>query len=410
MSLYTKVAWGNIFRNKRRSLLTALSMLGGFILTAVAIGITDGTFNGIVNAFTRSRLGHIQIHARGYVSRPSLNKAIRDYREIGQIISQTGGAEAWAPRVYSGGLASVGERSAAARIMGIDPALETKATHFDKKITRGRDFSAAASKEIILGKGLAQNLKASLGDNVVLVSQGADGSLANDKYRLIGLTESGDVASDLTTLFLHIDDARELLVLDDKVHELIVISDSLKKVTGLNALLRQKLAAYAVDVQPWQEFAQPFYMAMQAKKKGQQVILLVLFIIVAIGVLNTALMTVLERRREYGVLKAIGTRPRQIFSLIVLEIQLLALGSIVLGFGISLPINSYLSRHGIPITGLFSKPVTFGGMQYKALTSEINLRSFLIPAITVLISAFLVSIFPALKAARTEPAKSIRIF
>ena len=405
-----KMASRNIFRQKRRSLLTALAMFGGFILTAVAIGFTDGTFNGIVNAFTRSRLGHIQVHAQGYLSRPSLNKTVGNYREIGSLIEKTKGVEAWAPRVYSGGLASVGERSAAARIMGIDPALETKATHFDKKITRGRDFSAAASKEIILGKGLAQNLKASLGDNVVLVSQGADGSLANDKYRLIGLTESGDVASDLTTLFLHIDDARELLVLDDKVHKLIVISDSLKKVTGLNALLRQKLAAYAVDVQPWQEFAKSFYNAMQADKKGHQVLLLVLFIVVAIGVLNTALMAVLERRREYGVLKALGTRPRQIFSLILLEIQLLALGSIVLGFGFSLPMNYYLSRHEFPISGLFSKPVTFGGMQYKTFTSEINLRSFLIPAITVLISAFLVSIFPALKAARTEPAKSVRIF
>ncbi len=405
-----KMAFRNIFRQKRRSLLTALTMLGGFILSALAIGLTDGTFYGIVNAFTRSRLGHIQVHARGYLDRPSLNKAIGNYREIGRIIDAAPDAEAWAPRVYSAGLASVGERSDAARMVGIDPALEARATHFDRKITRGRNFSSAASKEIILGTGLAQSLKASLGDDVVLVSQGADGSLANDRYRLIGLAETGDLASDRTTMYLHIDDARDLLVLDDKVHEIVVIARSLKKVAGLNAALRRKLAAFPLDVQPWQEFAKPFYMAMQAKMKGNQVVLLVLFLVVAIGVLNTALMAVLERRREYGVLKAVGTRPRQIFSLILLEILLLASMSIVLGFGVSLPLNYYLSQHQFPITGLISKPVTFGGMQYTGFTSEVSVRSFLIPAVTVVISAFLVSLLPAIKAARTDPAKSIRIF
>jgi putative ABC transport system permease protein len=405
-----KMAFRNIFRQKRRSFLTALTMFGGFILSAVAIGVTDGTFYGIVKAFTRSRLGHVQIHARGYLDRPSLNKTIGSVREIGRMIEQVPEAEAWAPRVYSAGLASVEERTEAARIIGLDPGLEAKTTGFDKKITRGQDFSAAAAREIILGPGLARSLKASLGDSVVLVSQAADGSLANDRYRLIGLAESGDMASDRTTAYLHIDDAREFLSLDDKVHEIVVVAPSLHKVASLDAAVRRKLAAFPLDVQPWQVFAKPFYQAMQAKLKGNQTILLVLFLVVAIGVLNTALMAVLERRREYGVLKAVGTRPRQIFYLILLEMQLLALISAVLGFGFSLPLNSYLSHHTIPVTSMFSKPVTFGGMQYTGVTAEVNARSFVIPALTVIVSAFLVSLFPAIKAARTDPAKSIRIF
>lgn len=405
-----KMAFRNIFRQKRRSILTALTMFGGFILAAVGIGFSDGTYNGIINMFTRSQLGHIQVHAQGFMSRPSLNKTINDYPQIEKIISETEGAEAWAPRVYSAGLASVGERTYAGQIIGIDPALEIRATHFDKKVVAGRVFSARASKEILLGTGLAQNLKASAGDDIVLVTQGADGSLANDKYRLIGTVETGEVAADRMTIYLHLDDARDLLVLDDKIHEIIIIARSLKKVAGLNAALGQKLAAFPVDVQPWQVFAKSFYNGMQAKKKGLNIILLIVFIVVAIGVLNTALMAVLERRREYGVLKAVGTRPRQIFSLILLEVHLLALGSILVGLGLSLPINCYLSQHEFPITGLFSKPVTFGGVQFRTMTSEVNLRSFLIPTITVIVSAFLVSILPAIKAARAEPAKSVRIF
>jgi len=405
-----KMAFRNIFRQKRRSLLTALTMLGGYILAALGIGFVDGTFNSIVDTFTRSRLGHIQVHARGYLDRPSLNKVIGDYRAIGRIIDQEPQAEAWAPRVYSAGLASVGERTDAARIIGVDPARETRATHFDKKVTQGRAFSEAALREIILGQGLAQDLKASLGDEVVLVTQAADGSLANDVYRLVGLVETGDLASDRTSMYLHIDDARELLVLDDSVHEVVVIARSLKNVLALNLSLRGRLSSVPVDVLPWQEFAKSFYNAMQADSQGHEVMLLILFVIVAIGVLNTALMSVLERRREYGVLKALGTRPKQVFRLIVLEILILASMSVVLGAGISLGINSYVARHDIPISSFISKPVTFGGMQYTSFTSEVNLRSFVVPALTVLVSAFLVSLMPALRAARTEPARSIRIF
>ncbi len=405
-----KMAFRNILRQRRRSLLTALTMLGGFILTALAIGFSDGSFNGIVNAFTRSRLGHIQIHAQGYLERPSINKVIRGYREIGRLIEAAPAAEAWAPRVYSAGLVSVGGRTEAARIVGLDPAREAAATRFDNKVTSGRNFSTAAEREIILGVGLARSLRASLGDDAVIVSQAADGSLANERYRVVGLVDSGDMAADRTTLYLRLNDARSLLVLDDEVHEIIVISRSLKRVTVLNAALHRSLAAFNLDIEPWQEFAKAFFQAMQADKRGHSVLLLVLFIVVAIGVLNTALMSVLERRREYGVLKALGTRPRQVFTLVVLEILCLAVISIILGAGLSLPINIYLSHHQIPLTGMFSKPLTYGGMTWSGLTSEVNIRSFVIPAITVIVSAFLVSLMPAIKAARTEPARSIRIF
>ncbi len=405
-----KMAFRNIFRQKRRSVLTGLTMFGGFVLAALAIGFSEGTFNGIVTTFTRTRLGHIQIHARGYLDRPTLNKTVADYRRIGRAIDAAAGAEAWAPRVYSAGLASDGDRTEAVRIIGIDPALEYRATHLDKDVTAGRAFGPPPAKDIILGKGLAENLKAALGDEVVLVSQGADGSLANEKYRLIALMDTGDLATDRMTAYLHIDDARSLLVLDDRVHEIVVIARSLKKVLPLEAELKKETAGLPLDIQPWQVFAKPFYMAMQAKLKGNNVLLLVLFIVVAIGVLNTALMAVLERRREYGVLKALGTRPRQIFALIVLETLCLASLSILLGVGFSFPVNTILSHHHIPLSGLFSKPITFGGMQYTTFTSEANLRSVLVPTLTVFLSAFLVSLFPAVRAARTDPAKSIRIF
>jgi putative ABC transport system permease protein len=139
--------------------------------------------------------------------------------------------------------------------------------------------------------------------------------------------------------------------------------------------------------------------------QGTWVSLFIIVLIVAVGVLNTVLMSVLERRREYGLLKAVGTRPVAIVRLVLAEVSILALFSIILGAGLSLAINLLLSHHGINL----HEPLTWGGMRFETLKSEINARSFYIPCLTVFFSALLVSFFPSLKAARTDPAKSMRM-
>ncbi len=242
---------------------------------------------------------------------------------------------------------------------------------------------------------------------MVLVSQAADGSLANEMYRLVGLAETGELAGDRSTAYLHIDDARELFALEDGVHEIVVISRSLKSVLNLNAALRKSLESFPIEIRPWQEFAKSFYNAMLADSKGHEMMLLILIVVVAFGVLNTTLMSVLERRREYGILKALGTRPRQVFTLIVCEVLLLAAASIVIGSGFGLAINSFFAHHEISI---MAEPVSFGGMEFKSFTSEVNLRTVTLPAVIVFFSALLVGLMPAVKAARTEPARTIRTY
>jgi putative ABC transport system permease protein len=402
--LTLKMAWRNIFRQKRRTVLSILTMFGGFTLSAISIGWADGTYDRIIDMFTRNRLGHIQIHAQGYLDRPSIYKCIKNYQKIGEEIQKIQGVEAWAPRLYSAGLASVGEKSAGARIIGIDPERESVATRFDKKIIQGRSFLPKPSHEAILGKGLARTLKAETGDQVVIVSQGADGSIANDLYNIVGILESGDPTQDLSSFYLHLKDAQDLLVLDDAIHEMAVIVRKLGQVSRITQQIRTTLNDPGLEVSPWQEFAHSFYVAMQADKEGNWIMLFIVVLIVAIGVLNTVLMTVLERTREYGVMRALGTRQLLVFRLIVCEVALMASIGLVIGFGLSLLINHYLSIHGIAMP----HPYRYGGMEFTHFYTELNARSFYIPAITVLFSALFVSIFPAIRAAHISPARALR--
>ncbi len=402
--LIFKIAFRNIFRQKRRSMLTALTMVGGFTLAAVSIGWADGSYNSVIDMFTRHRLGHIQVHHTGYLDRPSIYKTIDNYRQVGRVIGQTAGVEAWTPRLFAGGLASLGDRSSGIQIIGVDPVAEARATRLDRQVTRGKYFSGSPAGEALLGRGLAEILKANLGDEVVLISQAADGSMANDLYRVQGIVDSGDDVTDRMSFYLPLDVAQSLLVLPDRVHEIAIIVTSLDEVQPVTRTLRTELDNPNLDIEPWQVFARSFYSAMQADQRGMWIMLFVIMLIVAVGVLNTVLMSVLERTREYGVLKAVGTRPRQVFRLILYEMSMLALGSVALGALLGTLINYLLSFHGIPLP----EPFTYGGVEFTTMYTEVTMRSLVIPAVTVLVAASTVSILPALRAAHIDPARALR--
>ena len=403
--LLLKIAFRNIFRQKRRTILTMLSMFGGFVMAAVFIGWADGSYNNIIDNFTRHNFGHIQIHEKDYLDRPSLYKTINDYSNIKNQLLTLEEIDHFAPRVYSAGLVSVREKSAGARIIGIDPTPEQMTTQFHKKVSKGQYLSEQPDHQVLLGKELAKLLKADIGDDIVIVSQGADGSIANDRYSIVGLVDSGDLISDRTSFYLHIEDARELLVLGDRIHEIAINIGHLKKVKPMTDTISTLINRPELSVNPWQVFARSFYLAMKADMEGMWISLVIIVLIVAVGVLNTVLMSVLERIREYGVLKAIGTRPGQIIKLVLTEVNIMAIFSIIIGFGVALIINSILASKGINMGMEFS----YGGMTFDTFKAEINARSFYIPAITILISSIVVGFFPALKAARTDAAKSMRI-
>ena len=399
-----KIASRNIFRQKRRTILTALAMIVGFALLSVTIGLSDGAYGNIISMFTRNRMGHIQVHREGYLNKPSLYETIDGYTTIGEVIENSPGVEAWTPRVYAAGLGSVGEKSTVVQIIGVDVTRETQATRFDKKVVQGSTLAATASHEAVIGTGLAKILSAKIDSEIVIFSQGADGSLANDIYKIVGIAESGDDVTDRVACYLHIEDAQELFVLEGRAHEIVVIISNINQVGKVTNAIEASLNDSTLEVAPWQVVAKSFYRAMKADQQGDAIARWVIMLIVAIGVLNTVLMSVLERTREYGVLKAIGTTPMQIFWLVTCEVVIIALGSICVGALLGVLANYLLSIYGIT----YPEEITYGGMKLKTLYAEVNARSLIIPAITVMLSATIVSLFPAIKAARILPAKAMR--
>ena len=400
-----KIAFRNIFRRKKRSVLTGMMMTGAFVLFSLSFAFVDGGYDMIIDMFTRDRTGHIQVHAEGYPDKRSLYKRINDVKGTGAIIEGAADVVAWSPRVYGPALAFAGQKTTALNLMGIDPVLEPGVTRMKQKVSKGGFISGdPMAYEIILPMKTARILNVGLGSEVALISQAADGSPATSLFTVTGLIDDNNSSYGDMTAFTHIDTARDFFVLGRGAHEIAVLLSNHWRSREAASSINRALEGTGLEASPWEIVESQFYQAMQADLKGNWISLAVLTVIVAVGVLNTILMVILERTREYGVLKAIGTSPSQIFRLIVLETMMMAVLSIIAGTIGGIAVNSYFAKYGIT----YPEPIEWGGMVIQHMKARITARTIWIPSLVIFSTALVVSIWPAFRAARIVPVKALR--
>ncbi len=412
--LIPKIALRNIFRQKRRSLLTALSMVIGFVLLAISFAFGEGGYGQIIELFTHAHTGHIQIHAKGYLERPNLYKNFKYSPKLQALLKNIPDVRAQAPRVYCGALAFIDKKTTGAQLIGVDPLQERRLSTLADKVGEGQFLDTTSAdaphNRIIIGNGLARILKATLGSSIAMVSQGVDGSIANDLFKVVGILKKEVDTTDRNNGYIHIYKAREFLAMDNtRVHEVAVMLSSHKKSRQMTARIKAELnraQLTELEVHPWEEVESLFYRSMKADKKGNWVFLFIIGLIVALGVLNTVLMSILERTREFGVMRAVGTRPSHILFQIVLETLLLSLMAVAVGVLFTVPILWPLVIYGIPM----GQPMTIGGIEIATFKAGFVPEAFIIPFLVIVITSTLVSVIPAIRAARIKPVDAMRTY
>ena len=402
--LIIRIACRNVLRQKRRSLLTALMMVGGFVLTSLSLGITHGSYSHLINLFTRSHTGHVQIHRQGYLERPSLYNALTNLEELDKVIMAHQEVMVWGPRVYAPALAAAAEKTTGVEVIGVQLDREVQLTQLNKRVRQGRFLQLGMQNEVLLGQGVALILGVGLGDEIVLIGQGADGSIANDLFTIVGIVgQEGDLRSRVKC-YVALEVAQEFLALPIGVHEIAIVLNEQQQAVELAKKLASILVNDGLAVTPWQEIEKEFFAAMQADIKGLWLSLGIIILIVGIGVLNTVLMTILERTREFGVLRALGTRPHHMMGMIILETIWLTLISLVPAVLLSLLGNFYLSLYGIPLPNA----IEFSGVSVSTIRSSIAPHTVWIPVLVVLVTALLASVVPAWYATQITPVKALR--
>jgi ABC-type lipoprotein release transport system permease subunit len=377
-------------------------MGGGYVLLALTLSLVEGSYNNIINIVTNDHTGHVQIHKEDYLDRAGISKTLSLDSGVEIILNSEPSIRSWAPRIYGAGLGYGDEKSAPLSIVGIDPLMERNTTKIFEKVREGRYFRSHVDAEgyypAMIGYGVADMLKLSIGDEIVLISSGADGSIANDIYIVEALIGSRD-SYDKMTVYLPIDAAQDFFSMMGKVHEYAVMTTHPGKARELTVLLSEAINDPLITVSPWQVVEATFYKSMEADKQGNKVTMGIVVFLICIGVLNTVLMSVLERTKEFGVMLAVGTNRLLVMAMIVLEITALGLLSCAGGFVLSLPLVYWFTRVGITMP----QPIDMGGVIYDTMVGEMGIAIFTIPAVIIVGSAAAVSLIPAIRAAHITP-------
>lgn len=398
-----KIAIRNIFRNKRRTALTVLALSSGLCLTIAAFGLTRGWMDKLEVLATNTNIGHIQIHAKEYLDDLDMYKNISKPEAIMKKINALPNISSSSARLFSFGIISVGEKSTSAKFVGIDPKKEKKVTDLSEKIIEGNFLDA--KQTVVIGLKLANNINAKVGDEVVVITQAADGSIGNDLYHISGILRTDLDEIDRMSVLFHIDDLAYLIALPAAAHEIVIKTENLELLKQTKETLIAALADQALEIKLWGELVPEIQEMLHLVDSFFAIILLIIFFVAALGVLNTTLMSVLEKTKELGIMLAIGFKPRKIVGLIICEVFFIAIISTIVGVLAAWGLDYYLVVHGWDLSNI-SGELSFMGVNFDPVWySKIYVSDFIISAIGLTFASLVISLYPAIKAARTVPAK-----
>lgn len=409
--LTAKLAFRNILRNRRRTLLTGLSLFAGYVLLVVSFSIQDGTYHNVLATYTQDSSGHIQITHKDYLDKPTLYRNVSNYQTVINQLENNDDIKNITTRIHSTALAYGQDKTALAVLKGISVEREPQVSFIKNKIKQGRYLKSSMNKngyyEAMIGQGLAKQLGLNIGDELVLISQGVDGSMANDVFIVAGLI--GELNSPQRfDVYLPLVAMQQFLVMPNAVHNIIILLDDYLDAESVSQeinkdlsdlLEKNNLAAY-----PWQTVEKEFNRVMKADKDGNKISMYIVVFLVCLGVLNTILMSILERTGEFGVLKAIGTQPSRIFWAIILESQILAALCCFLGLLVALPINAYFTCTGI----IMPEPMEISGIYFNSINGLMSFAIFFQPFVIILLATLFISFWPAYRASRINPLDAMR--
>jgi ABC-type lipoprotein release transport system permease subunit len=402
-----RLALRNLGRNRRRSLLTLSAMVVSSALLILALGVFSGMLQDMLSSATEQYQGHLVVSSNGYQDDRDMFDYFSADAGLRQRLLRVPGVLAAAPRLRSFGLVSHRQSSYPAELLGIEPDLETQVTTLQDHLVAGSYLPQPAGDAALIGAGLAKRLGVRPGDELVFLTQAADGSIGNDLLQISGIFDTGDTSHDNSLLLVGLPWLQRVTALPGQVHEFGVrVADPLQA-----SILRQQLQHQVPDslrVYDWGELLPEMREAIASFDVSRMIVVLILYFATGLGILNTFFMAVMERTREFGILMALGMRPWSIRLLVLLESLLLGLFSLVTGVLVGLLLTWYMATRGIDLSGWIT-PVTYaGGTILPRLHAEFAAYNLVVPAGLLLVICLAAGFLPANRAARLRPVEALR--
>lgn len=401
-----KLAWKNIWRNKRRSFViitaTALGLWGGLFATAIMIGMWETAIDSAINR----DLSHIQIHNPGFTAEKQIGNFISHPQSIASSLSYITEIVNYSSRTVIEGMASSPTSSQGVKILGIDPENEKKITDNYQKIVEGSYFGETRRNSIVIGKKLADKLKLRLNSKLVCSFQGLDGSIIYSSFRISGIFDTESSTFNEMNVFVLQSDLNRLLNVESLIHEIAIKTKSSLFVDTVKSQLQHKFPNLAVD--SWKDLAPEFRLTQETLYIQMYFFVGIILFALLFGITNTMLMSVLERVREFGMLMTVGMKKIRIFTLILFETVLLSLAGGFVGVVLAAVTTEYFAISGINLSA-FTEGLAIYGVS-PMLYPDLPIDVYVVMTIMIISTSVIAAIYPSIKAIRLQPAVAIRTF
>ena len=400
-----RLAWRNVWRNRRRSLINVAAM--GFGLAAIMFGqsLISSLQQQLVEKATGSITGHVRVQRSDVDESKFPDKFMSDPEPAAKVLAADPRIKVWGRRIQVTGLISSPNASLGVLICAVDPEKERMLTDMSTYLKEGT-YLEPDKKGIVMGRKLAARLDVRLGEKVVIMSQASDGSMGAEAFRVVGINQTGSESFDGQIVWLPLKAMQELLVRPGQANQLAARVNDITTAEQVAAEIDAKLPPGPIRAISWKKIDREIISIQSFQDAILSIVLVIVFLIVALGILNTQLMSLFERVREFGVLMSIGARPRWVVRLILAESLLLGLVGAALGMTVGALLIAHFGRHGLrlPVGEAFSYFLPFPSVIYMIPSWKMHA----VACLSVFLITLLASLPPALRAGRLKPAEALR--
>lgn len=404
MNQIIKLAIRNIWRNKRRTLITAASILFAVFFSVAIMSIQVGTWDHMVDSIVHYHFGYAQVHKNGYWDDKSIDNAFDASPVIEQLTGQPHISQL-VPRVESFALASSGTLTKGALVIGMDPEKEDRLTKTKSRLVKG-EYLDNGDEGALVAEGLAKYLKMELGDTLILISQGYHGINAAGKFPIRGLVHFGSPDLNKQLIYIDLEKAKWFYGTEGLVTTLVVDTDEPDDIKKTVAQIRNTLGE-DYEALDYTEMMPDLLQAREVDTAGAKVILLVLYLIIGFGIFGTILMMIKEREYEFGILKAIGMHTYQLNLMLWLETIFLGLIGTIAGILFSFPIVYHFYKNPIEMKGDMAAAYEKFGVE-AVLPASIDPSIFISQALVVFFMISVLAIYPMFKMKNLKPVEAMR--
>ena len=403
------LAFRNIWRNKRRTIITVMAVAFAVFLSTLMRSFQKGAWDNVIDTSVNLFYGYAQVHSNGFWDDQTIDNSMSYDEVIKNLPDKVTGVEGYAPRLESFALASSGDLTQGVLIVGIDPQLEQALTGINEKVTEG-EFLKSGVSQALIAAGVGQKLKLGVGDTLILISQGYHGANAAGKYPIGGIFKYALPDLNKTLIYLPLETAQEFYAAYDRITTAALKIKNQKKVTTAVRNTQNYLDGEKFEILDYKELMPELMQARQLDEGGGYITLGILYALIAFAIFGTIIMMTQERMYEYGVLMAIGLGRWQLFTVTIIETIAVGLLGAVLGIVIATPAVYYLHRNPLDLSIMGEDAaVAFEKFGMEPLVpAAFELPIFLNQAVIIFVVTALLGIFPLFKILKMNPVTAMR--